>query len=175
MLGLAEPTTPLRRRLSARRAVVALGAAVVAATLVWLYLGSPIPSKPVTEAEARAYLDKAVRAGLARDFRTLCRLNGAAYNCETDLASGARATAPTAGPDSVDAFYAKAEGGNETPGWVLTVRGRDGLGSAYKTEVMVFRDHEAHLKAINIVWWSGNRLVLDGGEVQRPLGDTLPP
>lgn len=147
----------------------------VAGIVAWGFLGAPRPgsSTPVTEAEARAYLDKAIAAGLARDFRTLCRLNGSTFNCETDLDSRDRATVPTAAPTSVDAFYAKAGGGNQTPGWVLTVRGRNGLGVPYKTEVMIFRDHEAHLKAINIVWWSGNGIVLDGGEVQTP--DYVPP
>lgn len=168
VIGLPAPVSPAPRR--TRRAVTAAAVfGVVAVTaLVWAVLGAPTPHDPATEAEARAYLDKAIRAGLARDFRALCDLNGSVFNCETDLDSRDRATVPTAAPTSIEAFYAKAKGGNETPGWVLTVQGRNGQGLPYKTEVMVFKDHEGKLTAINIVWWSGNRIVLDGGEVQTP-------
>ena len=169
VLGLSAPAPPTRRRHRAPIAAAIVIGVVVAATLIWGVLGSPVPSKPVTEAEARAYLDKAIQAGLARDFQTLCRLNGSTFNCEIDLdRGGARETSPDVPPSSVNAFYAEADADTDTPGWVLTVRGRNARDEAYTTEVMVFRDHEGHLKAINIVWWSGNRLVVNDTGVQTP-------
>lgn len=152
-----------------RRRSVGIGVAllVVLLALAWLVVREPFAaSKPVTEAEARAFLDRAVGLGRARDFEGLCALNGSVANCEFTLDQGARETVPDEKPTSVHAYFAPEGDGNDTPGWVLTVRGRDGRGQSYDTQVMVFRDDEGDLTAINIVWWSGARLIVGDDPIQ---------
>jgi hypothetical protein len=132
----------------------------------------PSTTPPFPESEARAYLDRAIALGLARDYTALCALNGSTYNCERTLDAGRRETVPAQRPTSVSAFYVPKGNGHDTGGWVLTVRGRDGTGKAYRTQVMVFEDDRA-LTAINIVWWSNARLLL--GDIGRQREDETQP
>lgn len=156
--------------LARRLGLVALLALPVATLAAggWLLLArreappQPLTLEPVTEAEARGFLRRAVDAGLAGDFDALCDLSGARRNCEVNLEQGGADAPPDQPPTSVDARYVEVGGGVETPGWVLTVKGREGRGLAYTTQVMVFRDEDNALKGINVVWWSGARLILGG-------------
>jgi len=169
VLGLDEPATTTRRRVT--RGLVPTVIATVAVFVATFFLAFGGPSRstaPVTEAEARAHLDRAVRAALAHDFDGMCALNGSVFNCRTDLDAGDRDTVPTAAPTTVAARYTEKQSDDGTPGWILTVTGQNGRGKPYSTEVMVFRDHEGNLAAINIVWWSGNRLVLGDSNEQKP-------
>jgi len=134
-------------------------------TGAWLLVGNLfVSADPVREAEARAFLDRAVEAGISRDFDALCRLNGAQTNCEWTLEQ-VRDVVPSERPGSIKAQYIPTGPGVDVPGWMFTVTGRDGRGTSYETEIMVFREG-SHLKAINIVWWSGARLVLNDVERQ---------
>lgn len=167
-------TASLARRLGLV-ALLALPAAGLAAG-GWLLLthSEPPPpsmSEPVTEAEARGFLRRAVDAGLAGDFDALCDLSGARHNCEVNLEEGGADAPPDEPPSSVTARYVAVGNGVETPGWVLTVQGREGRGLHYTTQVMVFRDEDNLLKGTNVVWWSGARLILggDGAEVGDPV------
>ena len=63
---------------------------------------------------------------------------------------------PKAPPESVTARFRPKGPGQDIASWLLVVEGRNGLAQPYRTELLVFRDHEGHLKAINVVWWSGN-------------------
>lgn len=161
----ADKESPAVRQV--RHRVLGVGLVAMLLAVAWLVLYEPFAShEPVTEAEARAFLSRAVDVGRARDFDALCRLNGSVENCEFDLDQGARETVPETPPTSVAAHYAPKGNGNDTPGWVLTVRGRDGRGQPYDTEVMVFRDDDGDLTAVNVVWWSGARLIVGDDPIQ---------
>lgn len=116
---------------------------------------------PVTETEARAYLNRIVAAAQARDFTTMCRLNGAVSNCETQLRLAGKDAVPTDPPRVTGSrYHPKGRGG--TAGHVLVVEGIDGHGRPYRTEVFVFRENRYNFKAINAVYWSNFRFVEDG-------------
>lgn len=55
--------------------------------------------KPVSEAEARGFLDQAVAAARARDWDKLCSLNGAPPNCRFELDSPFQKLRDTLPPD----------------------------------------------------------------------------
>jgi len=108
---------------------------------------------PVTEAEARAYLDKIVAAAMARDFDRLCNLNGAVLNCKRTLDDGMRRALPSEPPTVTGTrYHPKRSGG--TAGRVLVVEGRTSCAKPYRTEVFVFRENRYHFKATNAVFWS---------------------
>lgn len=115
------------------------------------------PSRPVTEAEARAHLDELVTAGQARDFDTLCkRLADATFNCERTVADAGEGAVPSQPPRLVSAVYHPGSEGS-VGGWVLTVEGIDGKGKRYRTEVLIFRD-EGRVLATNAVYWYSARI-----------------
>ncbi len=137
--------------------------------VAWRVTAPAAAAAPIPAAAARQYLDRAVAAALAPDEEALCALNGARLNCLTMLDDGARRRWPDTAPATVAARYVR-ESDQDNTGWVFTVAGTDGAGEAYTTEVFVFRS-EGALTAINIVWWSGARLVLedDGTSVESPV------
>jgi hypothetical protein len=148
----------VRRRAKALAVVAALAVTVG----VW---GWTRVTPPVTEAEARRYLDRIVAAAQAHDLERVCRLNGAVLNCrETLRVIGGPSTTPTTPPAVVGTRYLKKQKGG-TAGMVLIVTGTDGNGKAYRSEVMVFREDRSHFKAINAVYWSGLTI---GREVSPP-------
>ena len=125
---------------------------LLAATAWW---GWTRVTPPVTEAEARAYLDRIVAAALAGDLDKVCDFNGAVLNCERILRErGVRAALPSDPPTVTGTrYHPKDKGG--TAGRVLVVEGRTSCGKPYRTEVFVFRENRFHFKAINAVYWSG--------------------
>lgn len=146
-----------------KRRVLGLSGLLVLLALglgVWLRSGSD-PSKPVTEAEARAYFQEIVAASLAQDFTRLCNLNGAVLNCQRALDDTAKATVPTSAPSTIAARFVGRGDSDESEGWLLTVTGSNGQGQPYNSEVFIFRDDENELKAINAVFWLGDRIGLD--------------
>ena len=108
---------------------------------------------PVTEAEARRYLDKIVAAAQAKDFDRLCHLNGAVLNCQWQLDLAGRDAVPSEPPSVTGSRYHPERKGG-TAGMVLIVEGTDGKGKHYRTEVFVFRENRYHFKATNAVYWS---------------------
>lgn len=132
----------------------------------WFFSGA---ETPVSEAEARRYLDRMVAAAQARDFEVLCRLNGAALNCERMLDTGCDpSTAPpaisckeTVPPEPPEVVATRNSPGDGYAGRILVVRGVDGAGKPYETEVLVFRENRRSLKATNSVYWSGATIIED--------------
>jgi hypothetical protein len=132
---------------------------VVVAVALLVRGGADGGGAAVSEAEARAFLDGLVDAGLAGDFDRLCAGNGSEFNCRMSLDGGSSGTVPDEPPSSVIATFVPAGPDVDIPGWLLTVRGRNGLGVTYTTELVVFReDDTGDLAAINAVWWSGDRI-----------------
>jgi hypothetical protein len=137
----------------------------------WWYFGGA--DVPVTDSEAKAYLNRIVVAAQRRDFDALCRLNGAVTNCQHQLDVGCddtpfkppvvscTETVPREPPAVVATRYHEKDTPDGTPGRILVVSGTDGLGRAYKSELMVFREDRHHLKAINAVYWS-NASIIEG-------------
>jgi hypothetical protein len=155
------------------RRPLALGALALLAVAagVWWWTSSGA-EKPVTEAEARRYIDRIVAAAQARDFDAVCKLNGSVGNCRDQLRKGCddtpfapdptlcTQTVPEEAPTIVSSrYHEKGPGG--TAGRILALAGTDRLGRAYKSEVMVFRESRSSFKAINAVYWS-NSYILEG-------------
>ncbi len=128
---------------------------------------------PVTEAEARAYLNRIVAAAQAQDFDTLCRLNGSVNICSRTLDEfNLRNAVPSVPPTVVGSRYSPKRGTGDTAGMILVVEGPNACGKPYHTEVFVFRENRYHFKAINAVYWSNARVVEDN--ISQPAG-TPPP
>ena len=51
--------------------------------------------------------------------------------------------------------------GDGYAGRILVVRGVDGAGKPYETEVLVFRENRRSLKATNSVYWSNATIIED--------------
>jgi hypothetical protein len=147
--------------------------AVVAGIWWWFFNGA---DEPVTDAEARRHLDRIVAAAQARDFDTLCRLNGSVGNCQTQLEQGCddtpfdaeriscTTTVPAARPTIASTRYHEKDTPDGTPGRILVLKGADALGRPYGSELMVFRENRNNFKAINAVYWS-NSHIIEGNEV----------
>lgn len=154
-----------------KRRALGLGGLVLIVVLgAWLLLrpsGSTVD--PVTEAEARAHLDRLVAAGQAQDFDKLCSLAGAVANCRVLLNDAGRDAVPPTAPQVESATYRDPRTDDGTPGWVLVVTGTDGKGKPYRTEVLIFRDDENRVVATNAVYWSNARISFDD-----PNGETSP-
>ena len=154
------------------------GVAALAAGSVfwwWNYGGA---DKPVTEAEARRYLDKIVAAAQARDFGEVCHLNGTDANCRYQLQTGCderpfdsnplscKETVPDQPPRVVSTRYLEKRG-DGTPGRILVLTGTDRLGRPYKSELLVFRENRNHFEAINAVYWMDSHII-EGDTVTPP-------
>lgn len=142
-----------------KRRVLGLGGVLLLAALVGFWWWTRL-TPPVTEAEARAYLDRIVAAAQSRDFEAMCRLNGAVMNCEAQLRLAGMDALPTEPPRVTGTRYHRKEPGG-TAGRVLVVEGIDGRGKSYRTEVFVFRENRYDFKAINAVYWSNFRFIED--------------
>ncbi len=156
-----------------KRRVLGLSALVVAlaAGTAWLLLrpGTGSSSGPVTEAEARAHLNRLVAAAQRYDFDQLCSLAGSVGNCHDLLDEAGTDRVPPEPPRVVSATYHQKQTDDGTPGWVLVVDGTDARGLRYRTDVLIFRDDEGQVKATNAVYWSGARISFED-----PNGTTSP-
>lgn len=127
---------------------------------------------PVSEAEARAYLDRIVAAARVRDFDTLCALNLSVNQCLHVLDDfGLRGSVPEGPPVVVSTRYEPERDGFGA-GRVLVVEGATPCGSRYRSEVMVLRENRYHFKAVNAVYWSNARIVDHG--TTSPAGSPPP-
>ncbi len=141
-----------------RKRVLGLGAVLILTPAIGVWWWTRM-TPPVTEAEARAYLDRIVVAARARDFNELCHLNGAVLNCERVLNEFKLRSAVPSDPPTVvgSRYHRKTPGG--TAGRVLVVTGTTSCGKPYRTEVFVFRETRFNFKAINAVYWSNFKLI----------------
>ncbi|MGH8991043.1 MAG: hypothetical protein ACRDZ7_05885 [Acidimicrobiia bacterium] len=139
----------------------------------WLWFGGGAES-PISDADARGYLDRMVAAAQARDFDALCDLNGSVGNCRRTLetacdpstappAISCEETVPAEPPTVVSLRNSPGDG---YAGRILVVRGVDAAGKPYETEVLVFRENRRSFKAINAVYWSGATIIEDSDNTQ---------
>jgi hypothetical protein len=160
-----------------RRNLIVAAVAVVAGLGVWVWWQQGGFGGPVSDAAARRYFDRIVAAAQAKDFDALCRFNGSVSNCQAELrincpenlGSGpapsfppgealqeaCRQSVPPDPPTVVSSWYKPAKDGY-VGGRILVVRGTDGRGKPYETEVLIFRDRRTY-KAIRAVFWSGDK------------------
>ncbi|MGH9043094.1 MAG: hypothetical protein ACRDZ3_23020 [Acidimicrobiia bacterium] len=131
----------------------------------------------MSDEAARSYFNRIVSAALDKDFDALCKLNGSVGVCRSELrvycpegfGSGpapqfpsgdeleqeCREAVPSEPPIVVSSVHRPAKDGS-AGGRVLVVRGVDGRGSPYETDVLIFRDKRSY-KAIHAVFWSGDK------------------
>lgn len=87
-----------------------------------------------------------------------------------ELEQKCRESVPPGPPTIVSSRHEPAEDGY-IGGRILLVRGVDGRGKLYETEVLIFRDKRSY-KAIHAVFWSGDKFdevrTPDGGFVSTP-------
>ena len=144
---------------------------------VWVWWMQGGFGGPVSDGAARTYFERIVAAAEAKDFDALCRLNGSVSTCEfelrgvcpEDFGSGpapsfpqgealkqaCRESVPPKPPEIVSSRDQPGRDGY-TGGRILVVRGTDGRGKPYETEVLIFRDKRSY-KAIHAVFWSNDK------------------
>lgn len=158
------------------RRLFPVAAVVTGGWLAWgLYWGDF--RGPVTDSEARGHFERIVAAARAKDFDALCRLNSSVRTCRAELQVYCRDNnGPIPGPmfaagEELERMCREAvppdpplivssrdqpKVGDSTAGRILTVRGVDGRGRSYETEVMVFWTGRGFL-ATHAVFWSGDK------------------
>ncbi len=128
---------------------VALLALAVVACSAQPPIGAP------TVDEALAFLDRLVTLAQKGDFETICSVAGDG-NCERKLDEAGRERVPPQ-PPTVRSIWSvpTTSSGDQTSlgGLVLGMCGIDALGGRYESEMLVFRDGDGTLRAINPVYW----------------------
>jgi hypothetical protein len=152
-------------------------AAVAGVIGVWIWWMQGGFGGPVSDGAARSYFDRIVAAAQAKDFEALCRLNSSVGTCEFELrgvcpesfGSGpapvfpqgealiqeCRESVPPEPPEIVSSRDHPGRAGY-VGGRILVVRGTDGRGKPYETEVLIFRDKRSY-KAVHAVFWSNDK------------------
>ncbi len=172
--------------------LVPLGGLVTVIGL-WIWWQQGGPGGPVSDAAARRYFSRIAAAAEAKDFEALCRLNASVRTCQAELRvycpesipvgpGGApafpsgdaleeecRESVPTDPPKIVASRHRPATGGR-VGGRLLVVKGVDGRGKPYETEVLVFRDKRTY-KATHAVFWSGSKFPKTDSARAEPEGE----
>jgi hypothetical protein len=160
-----------------RRNLILAAVAVIAGVAFWAWWQGGGFGGPVSDEAARRYFDRIVAAAQAKDFDALCRLNSSVgtcreelrVNCPKNFGSGpapsfpqgaaleeaCRQSVPPDPPTVVSSWYKPPKDGY-VGGRILVVRGTDGWGKPFETEVLIFRDRRT-FKAIRAVFWSGDK------------------
>lgn len=147
--------------------------ALLAAIGGWLWWSQGGFGGPVSDGAARRYFARIAAAAEAKDFDALCRLNASVGTCEFDLRGACSdpvtgsplfptreqlereclESVPTEPPEIVASRHRPGKDGH-VGGRLLVVRGKDGRGRSYETEVLIFRDKRSY-RATHAVFWSG--------------------
>lgn len=163
--------------MKARHLPITVLAAIAWAFWAWNALTTS-PARPVTDIEARGFLERIVAAARAKDFEGLCGLSSAVSRCKGDLEAGGCPVhleefseadvkvvcgrfVPDEPPVVVSTRPVPEEDGS-SDGRIVVVRGENVRGEPYETEVYVFwtgRD----FAAINAVYWSGHWIAESSG------------
>ena len=167
-----------------KKVLIPLAVAAVAVG-VWIWWQQGGVGGPVSEEAARRYFARIVAAAEAKDFDALCRLNSSVGTCEfemrafcrpptggplnpgrEELERWCRASVPEEPPEIVSSTYRPGRDGS-VGGRLLVVKGTDGYGRPYETEVLIFRDKRSY-KATHALFWSGSKFPTDDGTTAEP-------
>jgi len=150
----------------------------VASTLRWMRLSpllgagavlvacsTSVPFDPPSQAEARAYVARAIGLALDGDLEALCAAGGG--NCDEILEQAG--DIPAAPPLIVDVFEVPnqrhPDGSWTLGGQMVELCGHRDDGSVYRTQMLVFRDNAGRLIAIEPIYWSGIGIIIGGPPV----------
>lgn len=114
--------------------------------------------------QALTLLDRLVILAQKGDFETLCSVAGDG-NCEHKLDDAGRDRVPGQPPNvrSVRSVPTTRSGTQtSTGGLVLELCGTDARGTRYESEMLIFRDHDGSLRAINPVYWGHDTIATTG-------------
>lgn len=115
----------------------------------------PAAGAAPTADEALAFFGRLVALAQKGDFEAFCSVAGDG-NCERKLDEAGRDSVPPR-PPTVRSIRAvpTTRSGDQTSlgGLVLGMCGTDALGDRYESEMLVFRDGDGTLRAINPVYW----------------------
>jgi hypothetical protein len=168
--------------------LLSLLAVVAAVAGVWVWWLQGGFGGPVSDGAAREYFARVVAAAQAKDFAVLCRLNSSVGPCEFEMNAicpdpsvgrplhlprevieeECRKSVPTEAPEIVASRHYPAKDDN-VGGRLLVVRGVDGRGNPYETEVLIFRDKRSY-KSIHTVFWSGSKFPVSNESKPEPAG-----
>jgi hypothetical protein len=115
--------------------------------------------------EALGFLDRLVALAQQGDFGTLCATAGDS-NCDRKLDEAGRDRVPPQPPTvRTISSVPTTRSGDQTSrgGLVLGMCGTDARGGRYESEMLVFRDGDGTLRAINPVYW-GHYTIATSGE-----------
>jgi hypothetical protein len=162
--------------LRSKRSKVQISLLVLAVPIgVWVWWMQGGFGGPVSDPAARGYFARIVAAAQAKDFDALCRLNSSVGPCEFEMNAvcrdpvrggplqmsreqmeqECRVSVPSEAPEILASRDHPGRDGS-VGGRMLVVRGVDGRGNPYETEVLIFRDKRSY-KAIHAVFWSNDK------------------
>lgn len=118
------------------------------------------PFPPPSEAEARQLLSQVVDRVVGGRVDSVCEL--ASGTCPAELRETDPATFPRVGPTVLGSEAIqpsiRSDGNWDLGGLILKLCGRDGEDNPYYSEMLVFRDPQRGLIAINALYWLGSRV-----------------
>ena len=132
------------------------------------------PTPPPTIAETQAFVAQMVRLAQAGEFEQLCKMGGG--NCERILATAGAENVPV-DPPTVARIYVvpsvvHADGSWSQGGQMVEMCGNERSGAPYQTQMIVFRDREQGVIAIEPIYWSGLSISVDA---EQPVGPATHP
>lgn len=115
-----------------------------------------VPADAPSIGEARSHLASLVAIVRTGDLTTLCALGSG--TCEHMLAGSDPTARPTSDPLVIGSRLIDATASSPA-GRILALRGRDGNGDPYVSEILVFRDGD-RLISTGTVYWLGTRIAV---------------
>jgi len=137
-----------------------LGILLVALVIAACNTPKPTSAPPPTRDEALSFLAQIVALAQQGDFDALCSMAGDG-NCEFKLDDAGRDRVPSAAPTVWSiAGVPTTTNGDQTSlgGIVLGLCGIDALGRGFDSEMLVFRDTDTTMRAINPVYWGQDKV-----------------
>ncbi len=115
------------------------------------------PADPPSLAETQAFVQRMVRLAQAGEFEQLCEMGGG--NCERILETAGASNVPLA-PPTVARIYVVPSVKHSDDSWsqggqMVEMCGTGRNGDTYQTHMLVFRDPQQGVIAIEPIYWSG--------------------
>ena len=155
-------------RSSGRQRLLLASIAILAASCSSSYE----PTPPPTIGETQAFVAQMVRLAQAGEFEQLCKMGGG--NCERILATAGAENVPV-DPPTVARIYVvpsvvHADGSWSQGGQMVEMCGNERSGTPYQTQMIVFRDRQQGVIAIEPIYWSGISV-----DAEQPVGPATHP